>query len=105
MRATCQDIFSLSWFLAIDFFLARDLASLGKEHAPEDLWKILESLEYLLPVRNTCPDIPYVLVPPALAPPARWEELLSSYHFPPGLLKRLLHRSFMPCSRNPGPVA
>ena len=81
---------------AIDFFLARDLANLGKEQAPEDLWKILESLEHLLPVRNTCPDIPYVLVPPALAPPARWEELLSSYHFPPGLLKRLLDRSFMP---------
>jgi hypothetical protein len=81
---------------AVDFLLISALASLEAEHTPEELWKILERLEFLLPVRNTCPDIPYLLIPPALAPPDTWEELLSSYRFPIGTRPRLLKGSFMP---------
>ena len=43
---------------AVDFFLVRDLAQLEDDHAPREFWKILERLEFLLPIRNTCPDIP-----------------------------------------------
>ena len=81
---------------AVDFILIGEIAQLENDHTQQELWKILESLDFLLPVRNTCPDIPYVLVPPALAPPSAWEELLSSYQFPPGALSRLLKGSFMP---------
>ena len=77
---------------AINLFLANALSSLADERTPEELWKLLDQVEELLPVRNTCPDFPFVLVPATIAPPDRWEQLLSSYRFPPGMQKRLQKR-------------
>ena len=53
---------------AINLFLANALSSLADERTPEELWKLLDQVEELLPVRNTCPDFPYLLVPATIAP-------------------------------------